>query len=125
MANVKINRGATPSEQLIAKAAAEVTITDSRGRRILLKKPGVLAQFRLVEAIGDLAQNRTYMAMVLPLIYVASIDDAIVPPMSQKSHVEALIGRLDEDGIAAVAEGIAANFGVQTPEEDKAALKNS
>jgi len=122
MAKVTLNQ--TPTAQVIAKAAAAVTITDARGRSITLKKPGVLAQFRLIEALGDTAKNEVYVRMVMPLIYVAEVDGDPVPPPVRKSEVEALIQRMDEDGIAAVMEGVTANFGAQDPEAEKAAVKN-
>lgn len=121
MATVKIRE--TPSEQLIKQASAEVTVTDAGGRVITLKKPGVLAQYRLIEILADSAKNEVYMGMVLPLIYVSAIDgDAVMQP-SSKREVEALIQRLDEDGIAAVMEGVQANFGRADADGDKEALK--
>ena len=114
----------TPSAQLIAKAMQEVTVTDSAGRAIKLRKPGVLAQYRLVEVLGDSARNDVYRGMVIPLIYVSEIDGTAVPQPSTKLQVEALIQRLDEHGIAAVMDGVNQNFGEQDPEATKAALKN-
>lgn len=122
MAKLEVNE--TPSQQVIAKAAAEILVTDAQGRKIKLKKPGVLAQFRLVEILADSAKNEVYMGMVLPLIYVAEIDGEAVMMPNSKREVEALIQRLDEDGISAVAQGVMANFGASNPEADKAALKN-
>ncbi|MGZ5056413.1 MAG: hypothetical protein ACXWAT_15930 [Methylobacter sp.] len=127
MAKVTINQvdEQLPSAQIVKDAAAEVTVTDARGRVLTLKKPGVLAQYRLVEILGDSAKNEVYMSMVLPLIYVTSIDEDTVYQPSRKSEVEALIQQLDEDGVAAVMTGVQSNFGASTPEEDKAALKKS
>lgn len=114
----------TPSEQIVATAAAEAVVTDARGRSIKLKKPGVLAQFRLVEMMGESAKNEVYMGMVLPLIFVCEIDgDPVFMPAS-KREVEALITRLDEDGIATVMDGVQRYFGKQDPDGDKAAIKN-
>lgn len=120
----KVTVNQTPSEEVIAKAIAEVSITDARGRTITLKKPGVLAQYRLVEALGDTAKNEVYTAMVLPLIYVAGIDGEPVFQPTGKREIEALIQRLDEDGVEAVSEAVMKNFGKVKPEADKAALKN-
>lgn len=119
MASVEL----TPSQEAVAKAAAEVMVTDARGRVFTLKKPGVLAQLRLVEILGDSAKNEVYMAMVLPLLYVAAIDDTPCPAPTRKSEVEALFQQLDEDGITAVGAGVMENFGASNPEADKAALK--
>ncbi|MDA8256527.1 MAG: hypothetical protein M0Z99_12955 [Betaproteobacteria bacterium] len=117
-------KDATPSEELIAKAAREATVTDSAGRTITLKKPGVLAQYRLVEVLGDSSKNEVYMGMTMPLIFVSAIDGEPVPQPSTKREVEALIQRLDDHGIAAVMDGVQQNFGTPDPEADKAALKN-
>lgn len=114
----------TPSSEVVAKATAEVTVTDARGRVITLKKPGVLAQYRLVEALGDSAKNDVYMGMVAPLIFVSAIDGDPVYQPSKKSEVEALIQQLDEDGLTAVMEKAREAFGNSDPEGDRAKLKN-
>lgn len=113
----------TPSEQLVNSVKAEVTTTDSRGRAITLRKPPVLAQFRLAEAMGDASSNRGYMAMVFPLLFVTAIDGDVVKT-STKREIEALIQRLDDDGISAVVNGVEENWGNPDPEADKAAIKN-
>ncbi len=120
---VTINTESTPSAQLMAQAAAEVEVIDARARIIKLKKPGVLAQYRMIELVGDSAKNEVYMAMVMPLIFVTAIDGDPVYQPAKKSELEALIQRLDEDGIAAVMAGVQENFGKSDPEKDAAALK--
>jgi hypothetical protein len=120
---VTINPESTPSAQLMAQAAAEVEVIDARARIIKLKKPGVLAQYRMIELVGDSAKNEVYMAMVMPLIFVTAIDGDPVYQPAKKSELEALIQRLDEDGIAAVMAGVQENFGKSDPEKDAAALK--
>lgn len=125
MPKATIVANASPSEELIAKAQSTSTIKDARGRTITLKKPGVLSQFHLVEALGDAAQNQVYMGMVFPLLYVASIDGVTEKPVRTKLQVEALIQRLDEEGIEAVVEGVRQTYGTATPDADKEALKNS
>lgn len=123
MAKVELNP--TPTAQIVAKAQSEVVLPpDDKGRVFTLRKPGALAQFRLVEALGDTASNQTYMGMVLPLIYLAKIDgEDVLPPIS-KREVEALIQRLDDEGIAALHAGVRDNYGTRDAEADKAALKN-
>jgi hypothetical protein len=122
MADVKVTL--KPSEELIAQATSEVSIVDTKGRTIKIKKPGVLAQYRLVEILGDSASNQIYMNMVLPLIYVTQIDDDVLPALGSKREVESLIQRLDEDGISSVIQAVQDNFGTRNPEADKQALKN-
>ena len=113
-----------PAQEVLIKANEETVVTDSTGRVIKLKKPGVLAQYRLIEALGDSASNQTYMAMVMPLIYVVGIDDDAVHQPKSKMQVEALIQKLDEAGIQAVMSHVAATYGAIDPEADKEALKN-
>ena len=113
-----------PSDEVIQQAIKPIVVTDSSGRNITLQKPGVLAQYRLIEMLGDSSTNQTFMGMVLPLIYVTAIDDEPLPRFTKRSEMDALIQRLDEHGINAVMEGVAKNFGAPDPEKDKAALKN-
>jgi hypothetical protein len=123
---VTMNEGSppTPSQQAIAATHATHLVVDSAGRRITLRKPGVLAQFKLVEALGEVAENRIYMRMVLPLLYVTDIDNEPVVMLMKKSEVEILIKRLDDHGIQAVMNGMEEHFGeMSDPEADKAAIK--
>jgi hypothetical protein len=113
----------TPSEQIIQGVTDEFAVEDSNGRQITLKKPGILAQYRLIEMMGESAKNQVYMAMVLPILYVTAIDGAPVPPPAKKSQVEALISRLDDAGVDAVMTAINERFGAANPDEDKEALK--
>lgn len=112
-----------PSEEAVQKAIAEHTVTDSTGRAIKIKKPGVLAQFRLVEALGEAAKNQVYTGMVLPLIYVTAIGDLPIFQPTSKMQIEALIQQLDEHGVDAVMQGVEKHFGATDPDADKAALK--
>jgi hypothetical protein len=108
MTKVTIN---PPSQEIIAAAAAEVVVDDARGRKLTLKKPGLLAQFRITEAMGpDAAENGAYRAMCLPLLWVVAIDGDRVNPPSTKAEIEALIQRVEEDGFVAIQVGIGQHF---------------
>lgn len=112
----KIN---TPTDEVVAQASAETTVTDARGRVLTMKKPGVLANFRLVELLGDTASNAVYRMMILPIIYVTAIDDDPVFYRT-KRELDALIQRLDEDGLEAATLGLKEHFGINllaSPEE--------
>lgn len=114
-----------PTEQLVAETNASFEVQDSRGRSITLRKPGVLAQFRLIEALGESASNTTYVSMVLPLLFVAAIDGDPVAQLTSKRQVEALIQRLDDSGLETVMTGVEKNFSKPDAEKDKEALKNA
>jgi hypothetical protein len=93
----------TPSEQVAADANATHVLTDSKGRKITLKDPGILAQYRLVKMLGaDTAKNEIYVNMVVPLLWVVEIDgDAVAPPATER-QIEAIIQRLGYEGVAAI-----------------------
>jgi hypothetical protein len=117
-AKAKVQLVETPSQQM--KAATQFEVTDERGRVFVLAKPDVLAQFRLVEALGETAMNQAYMGMVFPLLFIRAIDGEAVSSLHNKLEVEALIKRLDEDGIQAVTLGVHEHFA----QPSEAALKN-
>lgn len=96
----------TPSEEIIAdNAPEELTVTDKRGRQIVIKKPNILAEYRLVEAAGaDLSKNQQWMGMAMPILWVVSIAGDKVPMPRTKREIEALIQRLDSDGLEAITD---------------------
>jgi hypothetical protein len=114
-----------PSDAVLADVNRVVEVTDRKGRVIKLKKPAVLVQYRIVEAVGpETAKNSVYMAMALPLLYVVAIDDKQIIMPRTKLELESLIQSLDEEGIDAVMTGVTENFAPRDPGADKAAIKN-
>lgn len=99
-------------------------VTLSTGRKLALKRPNVLAQYRLVAALGDLAENRVYLTMCTPLLYLAEIDGSEVLFPSSRREVEALIQRLDEEGLRGLTEAIAEHFGGDAQQEADTARKS-
>ncbi len=115
----------TPSAILIKDAQTEIVVTDSLGRAIRLRKPNALAQYRLIEVLGDSAKNERYTNMVSPLIFVRAIDGEEVRLPKNKGEVDALIQRLDDEGITAVVQGILEHY-IKTDEQtEKLAIKKS
>lgn len=116
----------TPSQQVVRAANAEHTVHDSTGRAITLKKPGILAQFKLIEMLGpEASANGVFVQMVLPVTYVTAIDGEPEPRFTTRTQLDALIQRLDEHGIAAVMVGVNEHFGAARDiETTKAAVKN-
>lgn len=96
----------TPTQAILRKEASQVDVTDSRGRTLTLKKPDVLAQFDLIEALGDLAKNDVYRIMCIPAIYVVAIDGSPAPSPSNREQMRALISRLGEEGFEAIKTAI-------------------
>ncbi|KUZ66883.1 hypothetical protein WI36_24265 [Burkholderia ubonensis] len=118
-------RAETPSQQLIKKADSAVTIDTPNGLKVTLRKPGVLSQFRLVKMLGEAAKNQVYVGMVLPITYITGIDGMPVNYPNSEREIEALITRLDEDGVTAVMQAVDEHFGAQSkPDEVREEVKN-
>lgn len=105
----------TPSEAVINKNNAAYKIYDSLGREIVIKKPYFLAQFKLIAMLGDfISKNEVYMKMVMPALYVDSID-GIPSVITTKNELDAVISRIGEDSYTSVIEAIREKF---QPEEE-------
>ena len=98
----------TPSARLIAAAQAAPEITDAQGRRLALRRLTALDKLRLFKAAGPLlAQNQPWLGMALLAASVAAIDDVPVPPPINEAQIEAMVSRLGDDGIDAIAKALA------------------
>ena len=103
----------TPSARLIAAAQAAPVAIDAAGRRLALRRLTALDKLRLYKAAGPaLAQNAPWMGVALLAASVSAIDGVPVPAPASEVQVEALVGRLGEEGLAAIADAIAG------PDED-------
>ncbi len=97
----------TPSGQIIAAAASTFIVHDADGHELVLKKLTALDRLRLFKAIGPvLSQNNAYLGMAMLAACVVAIDTVPVPPPVTEGQVEALVGRLGDSGIAAVAAAL-------------------
>ena len=114
-----------PSQEIIAQAQAEITVTDVKGRVLTLRKPNVLAHYRLVKILGEAASNTAYMSLVSPITYLTAIDGTPVSQPNTERELDALIQRLDEEGIMALMEGLQNHFAKAPQVEQEQALKNS
>lgn len=126
MTTVTLNSAGTPSSAIIAAANTTVTITDAQGRNITIKRIGALDRLKMFEVIGSAnAGNEAYLGYAALAFHVTAIDgDPIIRPTS-KLQLEALVQRLDDDGLQAVAMGVATHFAPASVADDiRAAVKN-
>ena len=78
-------------------------VTDKAGRKIQLRRVGVLEQLRLFKALGpELSLNEPYMDIAIIAASVSMIDDIPVPFPVNELGVETILERLGNDGVAAV-----------------------
>ncbi len=128
MAEVKIHTeapGETPSQSIVRAANQPATITDAKNRAIVLKKLTPLDRLKLFEVIGpDNSKNEAYVGYAALAFLVASIDGEAVARPANKIQLEALVQRLDDDGMDAIAAHLAAQAEEQTEAATPDALKN-
>lgn len=97
----------TPSASIIASGATTETVVDSAGRCLTIRRLGALDRLRLFKAAGPvLAQNQPWLGMALIASSVAAIDDVPLPPPVNELQIEAMVARLGDSGIAAVAAAL-------------------
>jgi hypothetical protein len=95
-----------PSSRIVAASLAETVVRDADGRELVLRRMNALDRLRLFKAVGpQLAQNAPYLGMAMLAASVCAIDGVPVPPPVTEGQVEALVSRLGDVGIAAVAGG--------------------
>ncbi len=97
----------SPSESIVAAATAVQIVIDTEGRRLTIRRLTALDRLRLFKAAGpSLAQNAPWLGMALVASSVIAIDDVPIPPPSNEAQIEAMIGRLGDEGVAAVAQAL-------------------
>ena len=94
----------TPTETVLIGAGALPSVADSDGRRIAVRRLSALDKLRLFKAAGPtLAQNEPWLGIAVLAYCVTAIDDVPVPTPANESQIEALVARLGDAGIEAVA----------------------
>jgi hypothetical protein len=97
-----------PGARLVRDAVAQFEATDAAGRRYSLRRMNVLDRLRLFKAVGaELAGNDAYLGIAYLACAVSAIDDVPIPTPINEQQVEAMVGRLGDAGIAAVADAFA------------------
>jgi hypothetical protein len=97
----------TPASRLIAASQAAPSITDAEGRNLVLRRLTALDKLRLFKAAGPaLAQNHLWLGMATLACSVVAIDDVPIPPPANEMQIEALVARLGDSGINAIATAL-------------------
>lgn len=114
----KSSTGETPTAEVIRDANGTATITDERGRVLTVKKLSSLKKLKLQELIGASAAGiPSYMGTAVAACSVIRIDGQDVPWPATKLQFEAIVDRLDEEGIVAATVALADLMGVEVDEE--------
>jgi hypothetical protein len=98
----------SPSESFLKDTQSTRSILDTIGRRIEVRRLTALDRLRLFKALGpSLTQNALYLGMATLAYAVTTIDSVPVPPPINEGQLEALVGRLGDSGLTAIAAAIA------------------
>lgn len=99
------------SEQIINKSRKTVTITDSLGRSIVIRKPNRWEERCYRAALPETESiNGGVYASDYPALFAVSIDnDLLLPPDSLK-NIESRYNDLGDEGFEAIEQAIATEF---------------
>jgi hypothetical protein len=113
----------TPSQSITKPRI--VTITDTRGRKIEVRKLKTLDKMRLYELVGSSnAENSQYLGFAALAYSVVSIDGNPIGRPATKLALETTVQELDDDGFDAVGKAIEENFFEAPDRDEKTELKN-
>jgi hypothetical protein len=91
------------NKKLTITSAREATIVDTRGRILKVRRLSALDKVRLFKATGStLSENRVVGSYYATAAACISIDDMPVAFPTSEMQLDALVGRLDEDGLESV-----------------------
>lgn len=122
----EVARNDTPSEAVINSANEIKFVTDVRGRRIGVEKPRALLRFRLLKILGaENAKNEPLLGNAMLAFLVREINGDKLPQVNSERQLEAMIDRLDDDGLAAVGKCLVEDFGLAAPADVEEDVKNS
>jgi hypothetical protein len=97
----------TPTQQLLADVGRTQTLRDRLGRSIVVRRPTALDTLRLLKAAGPaLAQNQPWLSMAMLAMAVTEIDQLPVPSPISEAQIEAIVERLGEAGLDAIAAAL-------------------
>lgn len=92
------------SATIISPVTSGSIVADADGRRIALRRLTALDKLRLFKAAGPgLAQNQPWLGMAVLACSVVAIDDVPVPAPMNETQIEAIVARLGDKGISAIA----------------------
>ena len=81
----------------------ENIVMDKAGRKITLRRVGVVEQLRLFKALGpELSLNGPYMDLAIIAASISMINEIPVPFPASEANVETILEKLGTDGVAVV-----------------------
>lgn len=107
-----------PSEAIVKAAAKTSTFTDALGRTITIRKFSPLMRMRFAEIVGASAgSNPQYTGVAALAAAVTEIDGEKIAFPTSKRELEAMVQRLDDEGIEAIGRAAAELAGYKIDED--------
>ena len=120
-----LSESPTASAQILADDNHIEYETDNRGRRIGVKKLKFIDIHRLAKVVGgETAGNAVAFGHVLAAASVVEIDGDSVPKPGTNLQVDAIISRLDLDGLNVVAKALERLNPKEEDEASEESIKN-
>jgi hypothetical protein len=95
----------TPTASIVSRVTEQKTVEDETGRRLTVRRLTALDTLRLFKAAGPtLSQNQQWLGVASLAIAVTAIDGIPVPTPINEPQIEAVVARLGEGGLSAVAD---------------------
>jgi hypothetical protein len=97
----------SPTAEILSNAAQTIVVTDDIGRQLTIRLLTALDTLRLFKAAGPvLSQNQSWLSVASLAISVTSIDGLPIPAPANEAQIEAIVGRLADVGLAAIAAAL-------------------
>ena len=94
----------SPTSAILSDASRLRDVVDETGRRLRLRTLTALDTLRLLKAAGPvLAQNQPWLSMAMLAVAVTEIDGIPVPTPVSEAQIEAIVERLGDVGLTAIA----------------------
>lgn len=96
-----------PSEKVVESKLDGKEVQDASGRKLRLRKPDILDMYDLFSAIGaEDSKNPGCLMLATKVLYVATIDNSVVPSPKSYAEFRATLKRIGDAGILAVSQAI-------------------
>ena len=105
-------------------APSTIEVSDDNGRQIKVRLISALDSMRLTRLAGQDAANASYMMYATIAASVVEISHDSVSFPRSSNELEAIVQRLDNAGVIAVAEGLKKLAGVSDAEDQEASAQN-
>lgn len=104
MTKLTVNDVETPTQAIVRAANRITDVVDGLGRTLGIRRMGALDRMKLFEVVGpENSKNEPYLGHAALAFVVGTIDGEAVPRPATKAQLEALVQRLGDEGIGAVA----------------------